>query len=70
MKQQNGGGTAGTPDNGTSGTSNGGSSNEAAATGDSVNVSVMAAFLLSLLAIVVLMRRKMFLNLSGKDDTL
>ena len=70
LKQQNGGGTAGTPDNGTSGTSNGGSSNEAAATGDSVNVSVMAAFLLSLLAIVVLMRRKMFLNLSGKDDTL
>ena len=70
LKQQNGGGTAGTPDNGTSGTSNGGSSNGAAATGDSVNVSVMAAFLLSLLAIVVLMRRKMFLNLWGKDDTL
>ena len=70
LKQQNGGGTAGTPDNGTSGTSNGGSSNGAAATGDSVNVSVMAALLLSLLAIVVLMRRKMFLNLSGKDDTL
>lgn len=70
LKQQNGGGTAGTPDNGTSGTPNGGSSNGAAATGDSVNVSVMAALLLSLLAIVVLMRRKMFLNLSGKDDTL
>ena len=57
LKQQNGGGTAGTPDNGTSGTPNGGSSNGAAATGDSVNVSVMAALLLSLLAIVVLMRR-------------
>ena len=70
LKQQNGGGTAGTPDNGTSGTPNGGSSNGTAATGDSVNVSVMAALLLSLLAIVVLMRRKMFLNLSGKDDTL
>ncbi|MGO5442846.1 discoidin domain-containing protein [Faecalimonas sp. LCP19S3_D12] len=70
LKQQNGGGIAGTPDNGTSGTSNGGSSNGAVATGDSVNVSVMAAFLLSLLAIVVLMRRKMFLNLWGKDDTL
>ena len=66
LKQQNGGGTAGTPDNGTSGTPNGGSSNGAAATGDSVNVSVMAALLLSLF----LMRRKMFLNLSGKDDTL
>ena len=59
-------GTAGTPDNGTSGTPNGGSSNGAAATGDSVNVSVMAALLLSLLAIVVLMRRKNVLESFGK----
>ena len=49
---------------------NGGVSNGAAATGDAVNPTAMASLLLALLAIVVIMRRKMFLNLSGKDDTL
>ena len=48
---------------------NGGVSNGAAATGDAVNPTAMASLLLALLAIVV-MRRRMFLNLSGKDDTL
>lgn len=49
---------------------NGGVSNGAAATGDAVNPTATASLLLALLAIVVVMRRKMFLNLSGKDDTL
>ena len=49
---------------------NGGVSNGAAATGDAVNPTATASLLLALLAIVVVMRRKMFLNLSRKDDTL
>ncbi len=69
-KPSEGGGAGTTPEGGMPGTPNGGSSNGAAATGDSVNGSAMAALLLSLLAMVVLMRRKMFLNLLRKDDTL
>lgn len=70
VMKSNGNGTTTTPGGGTSGTTNNGSSNGAAKTGDTVNVPVAAGLFLSLLAIVVLMRRKMFLNLSGKDDTL
>lgn len=62
LKQQSGTATKPAP--------NGGASNGAAATGDAVNPTAMASLLLALLAMVVIMRRKMFLNLSGKNDTL